>query len=93
MEVFVRHKIVGILGELTLVDNLVASMGRNTSQPLQIFLGVRGGGFLPDQEGVGPNHRLQLPVALLDEEGVEAAELDEFANVDIDVRAEHIKDQ
>jgi len=57
-----------------------------------MFLSVCGG-FLSDQERVSPNHRLQLPVALLDEEGVEAAELDEFAKVDIDVRAEYVKDQ
>jgi hypothetical protein len=88
IEVFVRHKIVGILGELTLVDILVASMGRNSSEALQIFLGVRGG-FLPDQEGISPHHRLQLPVALFNKEGVEAAELDKLAKVDIDVREEH----
>lgn len=98
VQVFVNVKIVSIilmnpisiLGVLAIVDFLVTSIGRKSSQPLLVDF---GGGFLPNQEGVSPHHRLQLPVALLDEEGVEAAELDELARVDIDVRTEYVQEE
>lgn len=96
VQVFINVKIVSIilmnpisiLGVLAIVDFLFASIGRKSSQTLLVIF---GGGLLPIQEGVSPHHRLQLPVALLYEEGVEAAELDELARVDIYVRAEHVQ--
>jgi hypothetical protein len=61
VQVFVNVKIVsiilmnpiGILGVLAIVDFLVASIGRKSSQPLLV---VFCGGFLPVQEGVSPHH-------------------------------------
>ena len=87
VKVFIVVEIISILGELALVNFHIASIRWKSSQYL--LINFNGGCLLSYQERVSPHHRLHLAVALLDEEGVEAAELDELAKVDIDVRTEH----